>query len=155
MFTWLLWFFLSGNQIKLCSLNQVQRNFMLEFSPQISLSKFLISFIILKYLKKILSFQLSVLINSLISILRLNSFKTQKYNFFYHCLFFITHSQCSTNEITTFQQEHIALLSAFTIIYTFIQTRVAYLNGVAHDDRLPNKVRLHSRQFLLWSKIIK
>lgn len=119
------------------------------FPPQISLSKFLISFIILKYLKKILSFQLSVLINSLISILRLNSFKTKKYIFFYHCLFFITHSQCSTNEITTFQQEHIALLSAFTIIYTFIQTRVAYLNGVAHDDRLPNKVRLHSRQFLL------
>lgn len=103
---------------------------MLEFPPQISLSKFLISFIILKYLKKILSFQLSVLINSLISILRLNSFKTKKYIFFYHCLFFITHSQCSTNEITTFQQKHIALLSAFTIIYTFIQTRVAYLNGL-------------------------
>lgn len=59
------------------------------------------------------------------------------------------HSQWSTNEITTFQQEHIALLSAFTIIYTFIQTRVAYLNGVALDDRLPNKVTLHSRQFLL------
>lgn len=118
------------------------------FPPDIAI-QILDQFIILQHLKKILSFQLSVLINSLISILRLNSFKTKKYIFFYHCLFFITHSQCSTNEITTFQQEHIALLSAFTIIYTFIQTRVAYLNGVAHDDRLPNKVRLHSRQFLL------